>query len=389
MKICFFVDSIFSFGGVQRVTAVLAKLLAEEHDVTLLTLDDPSSEDTSLYEMNQVQMNYEYFQYPAVSGLVNFMSKAFSGAYKTLQLPGKCFSDLYGVTSFPKVQQKHLIETLNKGGYDVIIGVHAFLSLRLASIRAQLTCPKVVGWMHNSYQAYFEIDTPYLPQLKHHFAHHMKRLDGVAVLCQDDVHLYKKHLDLPAYAMYNPLTLQPGDKSSGQSKRFISVGRFTPRMKGFDIAIAAFGQFSKQYPDWTLEIVGDGPDKEKVHQWVQESGAADKIIITPFTKHIQQHYSAASCYILASRWEGFGLVLVEALSHGLPVICSELPVSKELLGGTPFTEFFPVEDVEALSQKMTVMAERNLIALQDACIAKANEFAPSAIAQKWKEFLGL
>lgn len=389
MKICFFVDSIFSFGGVQRVTAVLAKLLAEDNDVTILTFDDAASEDTSLYEMNKVKMRYEYFQYPRVSRFVNLFSKAYSGIYKTLQLPGAFCSDIYGGTSFPRVQQKCLIETLNIGEYDVIIGVHAFLSLRLASVRSKLTCPKVIGWMHNSYQAYFEIANPYLPKLKHHFAHHMKHLDDVVVLCKDDVEQYKNHLGLQAHAIYNPLTLQPGSRSTGQSKRFIIVGRFTPKMKGFDIAIAAFSRFAQKHPEWTLEIVGDGPEKEKVQQWVLESGVAEKIVLTPFTKHIQQHYSAASCYILASRWEGFGLVLVEALSHGLSIICSELPVSKELLGGTSFTEFFPVEDVDALVGKMTVMADRDLTQLQEACVAKANEFSPQTIAQQWKRFLGL
>ena len=57
-RICFVVDSIFSFGGVQRVTAVIAKGLAKDYDVTILTFDNPESMDTSLYELKNASINY-------------------------------------------------------------------------------------------------------------------------------------------------------------------------------------------------------------------------------------------------------------------------------------------------------------------------------------------
>ena len=54
-KVCFLVDSIFSIGGVQRVTAVIAKELAKTYDVTIVTLDQPIQEDRSLYGLNEVK----------------------------------------------------------------------------------------------------------------------------------------------------------------------------------------------------------------------------------------------------------------------------------------------------------------------------------------------
>ncbi|MCR5644460.1 MAG: hypothetical protein K6G32_14150 [Prevotella sp.] len=63
-RICFIVDSIFSFGGVQRVTAVIAKELAKKYDVTILSFDKPEEKNTELYNLKEADINYQFFQYP-------------------------------------------------------------------------------------------------------------------------------------------------------------------------------------------------------------------------------------------------------------------------------------------------------------------------------------
>ena len=77
-KICFLVDSIFSIGGVQRVTAVIAKALASDYDVTIVTFDEPSKEDTSMYDLQTAPIQYRFFKYPQVSKWKNFCCKAYS-----------------------------------------------------------------------------------------------------------------------------------------------------------------------------------------------------------------------------------------------------------------------------------------------------------------------
>ena len=68
-KICFLTDSIFSIGGVQRVTAVIAKELATNYDVTIITFDDPNHKDTNLYGLVDSRINYSFFSYPIVNTL--------------------------------------------------------------------------------------------------------------------------------------------------------------------------------------------------------------------------------------------------------------------------------------------------------------------------------
>ena len=59
-RICFLVDSIFSYGGVQRVTAVIAKELAKTYDITIVTFDNPEAKDTSLYELDEANIDYRF-----------------------------------------------------------------------------------------------------------------------------------------------------------------------------------------------------------------------------------------------------------------------------------------------------------------------------------------
>ena len=60
-KICFITDSVFSIGGVQRVTAVIAKKLAKDYDVTIVTFDPKGQKDTSLYGLNEANIKYKFF----------------------------------------------------------------------------------------------------------------------------------------------------------------------------------------------------------------------------------------------------------------------------------------------------------------------------------------
>ena len=78
-KLCFLTDSIFSFGGVQRVTAVIAKELAKDYDVTIVTFDNPVSKDISLYGLEEADIKYRFFSYPQIRSFKKWFCKLYSG----------------------------------------------------------------------------------------------------------------------------------------------------------------------------------------------------------------------------------------------------------------------------------------------------------------------
>ena len=387
-KICFVVDSIFSIGGVQRVTAVIAKELAKDYDVSIVTFDKPEQQDTALYQLNEANINYRFFAYPQVGRLKTYFCKAYSGLYLKLQPKAKWCSDLYAHSSYPKELRKALLEEIKQGDYDIIIGVHAPLAARLATLKNDLPNTKLIGWLHNSFEALFGEDSHYYigPKRRKHYIYQFRNLDDVVVLCQDDANRFNKcdkHF-MPT-VIYNPLTLKQGAPSAGTSKRFLTIGRFTPMHKGIDILIKAFNLFAKKNNEWHLDIIGEGSEERTFKDLIIKYQLEDRITIHPFTNQIQEYYSHAQTYVLSSRWEGMPLVLVEAMAHGLPIISSDLPVSKEIMGD--FGMYFKNGNIEDLAQRLEDATHIGWQAKSKAALAIARRFDIKNIIRQWKELL--
>lgn len=381
-RICFLMDSVFSFGGVQRVTAVIAKELSRDCDVTIVTLDAPEKKDTSFYGLDEVNISYRFFSYPTCGWLKWRLLKAYSYLYRKWLPQCRLTSDLYAHSSFPSEKRNALAKELKSGHYDAIVGVHAPLAVRLATCRKQLKGTQLIGWIHNSYDALFGKQSLYIgPELCKHYEWQLAKLDKTVVLCQYDAQEYH----FPTQVIYNPLTLVPGKPSDGTSKKFLAIGRFSRLHKGFDLLIEAFQRFAQQESEWTLDIVGEGVEEPLYRKLIKDYGLQDRIAIHPFTADIQTYYSNAQVYVLSSRWEGFGLVLVEAMAHGLPVISSDLPTSQEIMGD--FGYYYVNGDVNGLARQMLEATRMNWPEQSAKALEIAKRFNIATIISQWKDII--
>ena len=391
MKVCFVVESIFSFGGVQRVTAVIARHLSLGNvacgippcEVTIVTFDPPSSFDTTFYGLDEAPgIDYRFFSYPQVGGLKKRLCKAYSYLYRRV-LPQKPFTSwLYSHSSFPSELRRKLAGELNSKPYDAIIGVHAPIATRLAALRDALQCKNLIGWVHNSFEAMFSYGSWYAgPELERYFVWQLHRLSHTVVLCHCDVAPYKEKYGFEPQVIYNPLTLKPGTPSTGRSKRFLAVGRFSHQHKGFDLLIQAFALFAKKDKEWSLDIVGEGPEENLYWQLISKYNLEGRVRLHPFTNNIQDYYSQVQVYVLSSRWEGFGLVLVEAMAHGLPVVSSDLPTSLEIMGD--FGLYFSNGNVEELALRLHEATKLDWPVKSAEAFNIARRFDADAITTQW------
>ena len=205
-------------------------------------------------------------------------------------------------------------------------------------------------------------------------------------MCQHDADCYYQYdPKFHPTVIYNPLTLKPGNISKGTSKRFLAVGRFSRQHKGFDILINAFNLFAHNNSEWGLDIVGEGPEEKLYRELIKEHKLEDRITIHPFTNHIQDFYSKAQVYVLSSRWEGFGLVLVEAMAHGLPVVSSDLPTSKEILGD--FGLYFKNGNIEDLAQQLEEATHIDWQTKSQEAFKIAQRFNINPIIEQWKQLI--
>jgi glycosyltransferase involved in cell wall biosynthesis len=370
------------------VTAVVAKELAKKYSVTIVTFDHPKQKHTSLYNLNKANIIYRFFSYPTVNKLKKRICRIYSGIYLKLQPQSKWSSELYSRSSYPSELRHALAAELKQGNYDVIIGVHAPLAARIATLQKDLPNTKLIGWIHNSFEAIFGENSHYYigAKRKRHYIYQFRKLDEVVVLCQDDAnrfHDYDKKF-LPT-VIYNPLTLKPGNPSTGTSKRFLAVGRFTPLHKGIDILIDAFHLFAQKNRSWHLDIVGEGKEEKKYRSLICRYHLEDNITIHPFTNQIQDYYSKAQIYVLSSRWEGMPLVLVEAMSHGLPIVTSDLPVCKEIMGD--FALYFKNGNIEELAQRLENATHIDWQEKSKEAIKIAQRFDVTQIVEQWKQLI--
>lgn len=387
-RICFLVDSIFSFGGVQRVTTVIAKELANTYDVTIVSFDNPNTLDTSLYNLNDANINYRFFAYPSVGSYYNKICKAYSYLYQRFRLQSKWASNLYAYSSFPTPLRKALTKKLRNGQYDIIIGVHAPLASRLATMKKDLPNVNCIGWIHNSFKALFDEGSNYFigPERKRHYIYQFRKLNHTIVLCEHDADTYYQYdPSFKPTVIYNPLTLKPGAPSTGATKSFLAVGRFSHQHKGFDLLIEAFHLFAQKNQEWTLDIVGEGVEEKLYRELIKKYNLENKVTIHPFTNNIQAYYSKAQVYVLSSRWEGFGLVLVEAMAHGLPVVSSDLPTSKEIMGD--FGLYFKNGDIEDIANKLEDATHIDWSQKSQEALEIAKRFDINNIINRWKDLI--
>lgn len=113
----------------------------------------------------------------------------------------------------------------------------------------------------------------------------------------------------------------PNDCSSLDTKNIISVGRLSDE-KGYSDLIDVFREISNRRPDWVLNIIGDGDEYNDIKQKIDNYGLSNKIILHGFQskEYIRDMLEKSSIYLMGSKTESFGIVLIEAMSYGVPCI---------------------------------------------------------------------
>jgi glycosyltransferase involved in cell wall biosynthesis len=176
---------------------------------------------------------------------------------------------------------------------------------------------------------YRKLDKKYLPTFLNklisnlwigQFIRQIKRLDKFIVLSEEDKS-YWKGID-NIIVINNPIKLIPSQYSSCKNKFAIAVGRYTDQ-KGFDLLIKIWKIVEKKHPDWYLNIYGSG--NKEIYEEIALNLKVKNISFNSPIDNIYEKYQKSSIFLLSSRYEGFALVLAEAMSCGLPVISFDCP----------------------------------------------------------------
>lgn len=168
----------------------------------------------------------------------------------------------------------------------------------------------------------------------------------------------------------------------------VACGRMH-RQKGFDVLLPAFARLAKAVPS-ELWLLGEGPAQRSLEALAQQLGIRDRVRFLGFQANPFPFFRAADLFVLSSRWEGFGNVVVEALGCGTPVVSTDCPYGPaEILGNQTWGSLVPVEDSAALASAMLEILTTPGLAQKFAAAGpdRAREFSAPAIAHAYADFL--
>lgn len=139
----------------------------------------------------------------------------------------------------------------------------------------------------------------------------VNKYDEFIVLTEEDKKQWKNK---KVKVIPNFISSFPKEISSCENKKIISVGRLEYQ-KGYDILIDIWKKIEEKYPDWILEIYGNGTEKEKLQEKINNLGLEKSFLLKGVTENIKEKYLASSIYVMSSRYEGMPMVLLEAMAY--------------------------------------------------------------------------
>lgn len=222
-------------------------------------------------------------------------------------------------------------------------------------------------------------------QYDNYILHSLKKCDAFVTLTKGDYWQWK---GIPRKVIIpNAISINSSQCSSLQNKRVISVGRLEPQ-KGFDMLISAWKIVSQRHPDWVLDIYGDGGLYDTLHGEIIGMNLSDSCTMHKATSHIGEKYLESSIYAMSSIYEGFGLVLIEAMSFGVPCVSFDCPYGpSEIISNNIDGILVEQKNIDKLADGICSLIEDREKRMEYGKRAKISveRYSPENIMPKWDE----
>lgn len=293
------------YGGIEKSIVSLANTLCSKYDVEIACC-------YKLYENSVFSIN-DKVKVKYLNGNLKPNRDKFKAAVKSKNIFKIIREGLFAVKVL-FCRKKSMVKYLLKTNADVIISTRDIFNYWLSDYGKDNVLK--IGWEHN----HFHNDLRYATKI----VRSAKKLDYLVLVSSELQKFYSKELQKSnCMCIYIPNSIEkiPSKLATLTEKNLISVGRLS-KEKGFLDLLKIFKKILLNYPDWHLNIVGDGNERYVLEEYIVKNNLNSNVTLHGFQNkdYIDELLHKSSIYIMTSYTESFGIVLIEAMSHGVPCI---------------------------------------------------------------------
>lgn len=368
-----FVNQHFRMGGLERVSYVVGEGISSYKNVYFYSC----LSDENFFDIPKNFIDGRDFLLK-----VPFLNKVRN---KSIRLIDKIKGEEYNPTTMMKFTLLKLVKFINNNDIDLVVLSGPLLIACIPFIK-QRTNVKTIAWLHNNYDVYMnDYAKPFITS----FRNGLSSSNGAVCLTESDLEKYK-HLNGQTIRISNPLTVKSIGISDLNKKIISFTGRYSFKHKGIDFLV----EIAKKIPnDWIISVAGTGTidENKKFEQLIKQNNLENKILLRgPLKdKQLHDHYINSSIYLMTSRWEGFGLVLLEAMNFGLPIIAFSQSGSKEILQDGKYGMTIENGNIEEIAKAINQMCSDIRIRqqYQQLSLNRISDFQVDKITKEWIKYI--
>lgn len=293
------------FGGIEKSIIALANLLADNYNV-------------------EIACSYRLYDKPAFNinkkVKIRYLTKdiapnkdEFKDALKHKNIPNIIHEGKKSINIL-KLRKSTMIDYIKNTDSDIIISSRDIFDDWLGKYAKDGVVK--IGWEHN----HFHGNMKYANKI----VKYARKLDYFVLVSKELRDYYGGRLkDTKCKCVYIPNIIDklPKYLSRLNKKRLVSVGRLSPEKGPMDL-LRIYNRINEIHPDWKLDIIGDGPERTKMEEYILENNLSKNVTLHGFRNkdYIDDILHNSSIYLMTSFTESFGIVLIEAMSHGVPCV---------------------------------------------------------------------